>query len=111
MTRVALGHIVKPQEITEIWKTRLGIYKREGPKIESADTFSEAELFIGENNLMQLKVFYTSGEYLYNLRIENDNELIFCGFGMDTSGETLSFSKEGQNDIMKFYGLNMKKTL
>ena len=110
-TRLALGHIVKPQEITEIWKTRLGIYKREGHKMESADTFSEAELFIGDNDLLQLKVFYTSGEYLYNLRIENDNELIFCGFGMDTSGETLSFSKEGQNDIMKLYGLKMKKTL
>ena len=107
--RLALGHIVIPQEITGIWKNRLGKYKLEGHEIESADKFSEVELLIGDNNLLQLKVFYTSSEYLYNLRIENDNELIFCGFGTDTSGETLSFSKDGQNDIMKFYGLNMKK--
>ena len=107
--RQPLGHLVVPKEITEIWKSRLGKYKHMVENIiDGWDKFTEAELSISDNNLLQLKLFYTSGEYLYYLTIENDNELIFCGF--DThGGETIRFSKEGQNDIMKLYGLSMKK--
>lgn len=107
--RQPLGHLVIPEGITEIWKTRVGKYKHTVENIlEGWDKFTEVELSISDNNLLQLKMFYTSGEYIYYLRIENNNELIFCGF--DThGGETISFSREGQNDIMKLYGLSMKK--
>lgn len=107
--RQPLGYLVIPKEIKETWKNRLGKYKLQGQEIETVEKFSEAELLIADNNLLQLKVLYTSGEYLYNLRIENDNELIFCGFDATQGGETISFSKAKHNDIMKLYGLTMKK--
>ena len=108
--RQPLGHLENPGEINRIWKNRLGKYKLEGQIMESADKFSEAELLTGDNNLLLLKVFYASGEYLYNLLIENDNELIFCGFG-ESGGETIRFSKENKDDLMTLYGLSMKKVL
>ncbi len=107
--RQPLAYLITPKEITQTWKNRLGKYKLQGKEIESFDRFSEAELSITPNNLLQLKVFYTTGEYLYNLQIVNENELIFCGFDLTQGGETISFSKDGQNEIMKLYGLTLKK--
>lgn len=107
--RQPLAYLVIPKEITKTWRNRLGKYKLQGNGIESADKFTEADLSVTVNNLLQLKVFYTSGEYRYNLQIVNENELIFCGFDATQGGETICFSKDGQNDIMKLYGLNMKK--
>lgn len=107
--RQLLGNLEIPQEITEKWKSRLGKYKLEGQEIESADKFSEAELLIGDNDIIKLKISYTSGEYSYYMHIVNDNELIFCGFDLTQGGETISFSKDRQNDIMKLFGLSMRK--
>ncbi|MFA6125955.1 MAG: serine hydrolase domain-containing protein [Bacteroidales bacterium] len=106
--RQLLGHLVIPIEINGIWRNRLGKYTMDKSTLGGWDKFSEAELLIGDNNLLLLKIFYASGEYLYNLRIENDNELITCGFG-EIGGETISFSKENQKDILKFDGLTMRK--
>lgn len=108
--RKPLAYMVVPKEITGIWKKRLGKYKLEGQEIESVDKFSEAELSVADNKLLKLKVFYASGEYLYYMRIENDNELTFCGFDATQGGEKISFGKQKQNDIMNFYGLTMRKT-
>lgn len=106
--RQLLGHLVMPVEINEKWRSRLGKYTMDKSILGGWDNYSEVDLSIAENNLLQLKINYSSGEFLYYLRIENDNELVFCGFG-EPGGETISFSKDGQNDILKLFGLTMKK--
>lgn len=108
--RQALGLLEVPGVVSESWKKRLGKYELVGQEIESADRFSEAELSVSENNLMQLKVFYTSGEYVYFLRIENENELVFCGLDLTQGGETVRFSQDGESVKMTIYGLSMLKT-
>jgi CubicO group peptidase (beta-lactamase class C family) len=100
--------LLKQQTIDETWKKRLGKYKVTSSAIDGYDIFSEVELSISENNLLQLKIAYTSGQYAYNMYIESDRELIFCGFG-ETGGETVSFSKENKNDLMTLFGLTLKK--
>jgi len=109
--RQLLGNLEIPQEITEKWKSRLGKYKLEGQEIESADKFSEAELLIGDNDFLKLKISYTSGEYSYYLHIINENEVIFCGFDLTQGGETICFSKVNEIDVMKLFGLTMKKSI
>jgi len=107
--RQPLGILETPKEINEAWRSRLGKYKLVDDNIEQWNKILEMELSIANNNLLQLKMRNTLGEFINYLRIENDNELIFCGFG-ETGGETISFSKENQKDIMKIYGLTMKKS-
>jgi CubicO group peptidase (beta-lactamase class C family) len=106
--RQLLGQLVIPQKVNDIWRKRLGIYELDGFKLEGWEKYSKFELSLADHDLLTLKVFCTTGEYLYYLRIENDNELIICGFG-ETGGETISFSKDGQNNIMKLMGLPIKK--
>ncbi len=106
--RQPLGILETPKEISETWRARLGKYELVGNPIEGWDKILGMELSIADNSLLQLKMLYTLGEYINYLRIENDNELIFCGFG-ETGGETISFSKDGQKDIMKLNGLMMRK--
>lgn len=107
--RQPLGILNTPGKITEIWKSRLGKYKPTENSFEQWNKISEMELSTTENNLIQLKMVSSFGESSNYLRIENDNELIFCGFG-ETGGETISFSKENQKVIMKIYGLTMRKS-
>jgi CubicO group peptidase (beta-lactamase class C family) len=103
-----LGYRVDIKDIDDIWKSRLGRYKRYGYRDKGPETFSEAELYVADNNLLRLKIFYTlSGESIYNLRINSDNELIFCGVA--PGGGTLHFSKDNQKDIMIHQGLTLKK--
>lgn len=106
--RQLLGHLVTPKEIGSVWKDRLGKYKLKENKFEGWENFSEVELSVADNNLLQLKILYRSGEYLYYLCIEKENELIRCGFG-EAGGETISFGKDNQNDTMKLFGLIMIK--
>ena len=56
-----------------------------------------------------MKIFYTSGEYVYYLRIENENELVVCGFDDVTGGDSLQFAREKGEDQLRIYGLTMKK--
>ena len=100
--------LIKQQTINDTWKKRLGTYKVTSSTIDGYDIFSVVELSISENNLLQLKIAYTSGQYAYNMYIESDRELIFCGFG-ETGGETVSFSKDNKNDLMTLFGLTLKK--
>lgn len=103
-----LGYRVDLKDIDDIWKNRLGRYKLYGYQGKGPETFSDAELYVADNNLLQLKIFYTlSGESIYNLRINSDNELIFCGVA--PGGGTLRFSKDNQKDIMIYSGLTLKK--
>jgi len=103
-----LGYRVDIKDIDDIWRNRLGRYKRYGYQPKGLETFSEAELYEADDNLLQLKLYYTSGQYIYNLRINSDNELIFCGIEL-MGGETLRFGKDGQNNIMIYSGLTLKK--
>jgi CubicO group peptidase (beta-lactamase class C family) len=103
-----LGYRVDLKDIDGIWKNRLGRYKLYGYQGKGPETFSEAELYVADNNLLQLKIFYTlSGESIFNLHINSDNELIFCGVA--PGGGTLRFSKDDQKDIMIYSGLTLKK--
>ncbi|NOU45527.1 MAG: beta-lactamase family protein [Bacteroidales bacterium] len=106
--RQPLGILETPKEINETWRARLGKYKLVDNNIEQWNKILEMELSIADNNLLQLKKVYSEGEYINYMLIENDNELITCGFG-ETGGETISFGKENQKDIMKLDGLTMRK--
>jgi hypothetical protein len=108
--RQPLGILETPKEISETWRARLGKYLLVDNNIEQWNKILEMELSIADNNLLQLKKVYSEGEYIDYLRIDSDNELIFCGFGGDNSGETISFAKENQKDIMILDGLTMKKS-
>jgi CubicO group peptidase (beta-lactamase class C family) len=104
-----LGYRVDRRDIDDTWRNRLGTYKLYGYQPKGPETFSEAGLNIADNNLLQLKILYPlSGEYRYNLRINSDNELIFCGVE-NMSGETLRFSKDNQRETMIYQGLTLKK--
>jgi len=107
--REALADRISRQDINETWKNRIGKYRLVGYKMEGKEKFSQAVLFVSDRRVLQLKLFYASGEYLYNLRIENDNELVFCGFDDIVGGETIQFGKDEQKDVMLLYGLTMKK--
>ena len=107
--RQLLGHLEIQKEITETWKSRLGTYKLEGEELIGWDKYTEVELSIAENNFLQLKIFYTSGEYSYFMHVENNSELIFCGFG-EPGGETIRFKKQGQDDLMIMRGSTFRKT-
>jgi len=107
--RQLLGQFLISKKVNDIWIKRLGTYELDGFKLEGWEKYSKFELSYTDHDLLMLKVFCTTGEYIYYLRIENDNELIICGFG-ETGGETIRFSKDGKNDIMKYMGLPIKKT-
>jgi len=107
--REALGYKLPPQTITDSWKRRLGKYQIQGYQNDGPETFSEAELSLFEDRLLQLKIFYTSGTYVYNLRIENDHELVTCGFDEVSSGDTLRFRQEGKDILITYYGLTLRK--
>ena len=77
--------------------------------LDGPETFTDVELSVFENRLLRLKIFYTSGIYEYNLRIENDHELVTCGFDEVTAGDTLRFRREGNDVFMTVYGLTFKK--
>lgn len=100
--------LIEPQTITDSWQERLGRYKVVSGNIGGYDMFSEVELSISENNLLQLNMTWNSGLYIYNMYIETDKELIFCGFG-EPGGETVSFSKDNQNVLMTIFGVTLKK--
>jgi CubicO group peptidase (beta-lactamase class C family) len=106
--RQLLGHLIIPAEIDQLWRNRLGKYKIGENELGGWDQYKEVELSVADNKLLQLKIFYRSGEYSYYLYIQNDNELIFCGFG-EPGGETLRFGKENKDDLMILFGLTMKK--
>lgn len=108
--RQLLGQQVIPRKVNKIWIKRLGTYKLDGFKLEGWEQYSKFELSLTNNHLLMLKVFCTTGEYFYYLRLINVNELVICGFG-ELGGETLDFSKDGKYDRMKFMGLPLKKIL
>jgi hypothetical protein len=103
-----LGYRVEIRHIDDIWKNRLGRYRLYGYQPKGPETFSEAELYVADDNLLQLKILYTSGPYAYNVRVNSDNELVFCGIEL-MGGATLRFSKDRQNDVMIYQGLTLKK--
>jgi len=103
-----LGYRVDTKHIDDIWRNRLGRYRLYGYQPKGPETFSEAELYVADNSLLQLKILYTSGPYVYNLRVNSDNELVFCGIEL-MGGATLRFSKDHQKDVMIYQGLTLKK--
>jgi CubicO group peptidase (beta-lactamase class C family) len=107
--RKPLAYKLGPQVLTEAWKKRLGIYEIVGYQLGGKETFSKAEISVAENQILKLKIFYTSGEYAYYLRIENDDELVVCGFDVITGGDTLQFSRDKGIERLRIYGLTMKK--
>lgn len=106
--QIQLGYRVDIKHINDVWRNRLGRYKLCGYQPKGPETFSEAELYVADDHLLQLKILYTSGPYVYNLRIDSDNELVFCGVEL-MSGATLRFSRDRHNDVMIYEGLILKK--
>lgn len=99
--------LIEPKKISDLWKNRLGKYEVVSCTRGGYDQFLGIELTSLEDNLLQLKIPYTSGLYMYNMYIKSDNELIFCGFS-EPGGETVSFDNTNQ-DTMTLFGLKLKK--
>lgn len=104
-----LAYRIGRQKIDDRWKNRLGKYRLVDYEMKGKETFSQSELLVSDRGVLQLKLRYTSGEYLYNLRIEDDDALVFCGFDEVTGGDMIRFGKDKQKDVMFLYGLTMKK--
>lgn len=107
--KYAIGHLLDKQTINEVWKNRIGKYKIDGYKLETFESFSEADLYLTKGNILQLKIYYNSGQYTYNMDIESDNELIICGFN-ESGGQTIIFSDDKEKPRMTIFGLIMKKS-
>ena len=107
--KYTVGHILDKQTINEVWKNRIGKYKIDGYKLETFESFSEADLYLTKDNILQLKIYYNSGQYTYNMDIASDNELIICGFN-ESGGQTIIFSDDKEKPIMTIFGLIMKKS-
>jgi hypothetical protein len=107
--RKPLAYKLGPQVLSDAWKKRLGTYEIVGYRLGGKETFSKAEISVAENQILKLKIFYTSGEYEYNLCIESDDELVVCGFDVITGGDTLKFSRNKGEEQLRIYGLTMKK--
>lgn len=106
--KYAVGHLLDKQTINEVWKNRIGKYKIDGYELETFESFSEADLYLTKDNILQLKIYYNSGQYTYNMDIASDNELIICGFN-ESGGQTIIFSDDKEEYRMTIFGLNMKK--
>lgn len=106
--KYAVGHLLDKQTINEVWKNRIGKYKIDGYKLETFESFSEADLYIIKDDILQLKIYYNSGQYTYNMDIASDNELIICGFN-ESGGQTIIFSDDKGKPAMTIFGLFMKK--
>lgn len=112
--REPLAYKLSPQNINQTWKRRMGKYEVSGYKLEGQETFSKVELSFSKNQssgipTVQLKIYYTSGEYKYILRIENENQLVFCGFDDQTGGETIQFKRGKLREEMFLKGLTLIK--
>jgi len=107
--KYSVGHRLDNQNINEDWKKRVGKYKIDGNKLKAYESFSEADLYITNDNILQLKIYYTSGMYTYNLDIASDNELIICGFN-ESGGQTIFFVNDKEKTTMTIFGLIMKKS-
>lgn len=108
-SRKPLAYKLGPQIIGETWKNRLGKYEIVGYQPGGKETFSRAEISLSDRQVLQLKIFYTSGEYVYYLRIENENDLVVCGFDDVTGGDSLQFSRDKEIERLRIYGLTMRK--
>ncbi len=108
-SRKPLAYKLGPQIISKTWKNRLGKYEIVGFQLGGKETFSRAEISLTDRQVLQLKIFYTSGEYVYYLRIENENELVMCGFDDVAGGNSLQFSRDKGEEQLRIYGLTMKK--
>lgn len=108
-SRKPLAYKLGPQIITEIWKNRLGKYEIVGYQLGGKETFSRAEISLTDRQVLQLKIFYTSGEYVYYLRSENENELVVCGFDDVSGGDSPQFSRDKGIERLRIYGLTMRK--
>jgi CubicO group peptidase (beta-lactamase class C family) len=109
-SRKPLAYKLGPQVLNDAWKNRLGKYEIVGYRLGGKETFSRAEISLSDRQVLHLKIFYTSGEYVYYLRIENENDLVVCGFDDVTGGDTLQFSRDKGIERLRIYGLTMKKT-
>ena len=107
--KYAVGHLLDKQTINEVWKNRIGKYKIDGYKLETFESFSEADLYVAKDNILQLKIYYNSGQYTYNMDIASDNELIICGFN-ESGGQTIIFHDDKGKPAMTIFGLFMKKS-
>jgi len=106
--KYAVGHLLNKQTINEVWKNRIGKYKIDGYNLETFESISETDLFLTKDNILQLKIYYNSGQYTYNMDIASDNQLIICGFN-ESGGQTIIFSDDIEEPRMTIFGLNMKK--
>lgn len=106
--RQLMGHLVVPEKVGDVWIKRLGTYIPNNFKMEGWEQYFKLVLSQADNGLLQLKAFCSSGEYVYYLRVENDNELIICGFG-ETGGETISFGKTDGKSSLKYMGIPFRK--
>jgi hypothetical protein len=107
--KYAVGHLLDKQTINEVWKNRIGKYKIDGYKLETFESFSEADLYLTKDNILQLKIYYNSGQYTYNMDIASDNELIICGFN-ESGGQTIMFHDDKGKPAMTIFGLILKKS-
>lgn len=108
--RQLLGSAENPKEISDIWHERLGKYLLVD-RIESAEKILGAELSIAPNKLLRIEITYTSGNYSYFARIEDKNELIFCGLDQNQGGTTIQFDKDDKGDFFRLFGIKFRKQI
>jgi len=106
--KCGIGLRLDNQNINKEWKKRVGKYKNDGYKLETYESFSEADLYVTKDNILQLKIYYSSGQYTYNLDIASNNELIICGSN-ESGGQTIFFSNNKGESTMTIFGLVLKK--
>ena len=104
---VVAGKQYPEQNITEVWKNRLGKYKV--LNYNSSSMFSEAELMIAENTLyFNAKTPY-SDQYM-SMPFEIRNESLASVLGTATySGSMLQVRKDNGEETLYFMGLILKK--
>lgn len=98
-----------PQPMSDIWKQRVGKYTIFGFELSGAERLTKGELLISGDNRLRLKLYYTSGEYLYHMKIESDSEITFRGIGGTQAGDTVSFADTEEGCVMTVLGLRMRK--
>jgi len=107
--RQTLGCRVDRREAGDTWLSRMGDYTMQGYRLKGPETYSRARLAHVEDGNFRLTLFYTSGDYDYFLRIEDSDELVFCGFDHRVGGETISFAHEAGWDVLMLNRCRMVK--
>jgi CubicO group peptidase (beta-lactamase class C family) len=88
---------------------KLGQYEHYGYQLLMSDTkFKGAELSLGKDNVLMLKLIATDGEYPFPLNVISDEYAVTSGLGTGF-GYTVHFTEDIDYDIVDFGGITFRK--